>query len=106
MPRNRQQKSIHPFFASAYLKIIKYPAFVKLKHDYKETAKLCNRKLRNAIAHHDFKINPDGSIEYYNYGKKLETNNFELRRRINDIYVMFAFLNERRAMALRVEKPE
>jgi len=96
-------------FVETFNDLSRIPLATKLKflekHDYNETAKLCDRKLRNAIAHHEFEIQPDGTVDYYHYGKKNETNNCELRRRINDIYVMFAFLNERRAMALRVDTP-
>jgi len=94
-------------FVDEFEDLNRIPLATKLKflekHDYSETSKLCDRKLRNAIAHHEFEIQPDGTIDYYHYGKKNETNNYELRRRINDIYVMFAFINERRAMALRVD---
>ena len=93
-------------FVDEFEDLNRIPLATKLKflekHDYSETAKLCDRKLRNAIAHHEFEIQSDGTVDYYNYGKKSETNNYELRRRINDIFVMFAFINERRAMALRV----
>lgn len=94
-------------FVDEFKDLDRIPLATKLKflekHDYSETVKLCDRKLRNAIAHHEFEIQPDGTVDYYHYGKKNETNNYELRRRINDIYVMFAFINERRAMALMVD---
>lgn len=56
-----------------------------------------------ARAHHELKIQPDGTIDYYNYGRKNETNNFELRQRINDIWAMFSFINERSDMSLKVD---
>ena len=93
-------------FVEKFEDLNRIPLATKLKflekHDYKETAKICNRKLRNAIAHHNFEINSDGSIDYYHYENKLKTNNIELREGINAIYTMFAFLNERRSMALKV----
>ncbi len=97
-------------FVEKFEDLDRVPLATKLKflekHDYKETAKLCNRKLRNAIAHHNFKINDDGSIDYYHYEQKHETNNHELRRRISDIFGMFSFINVKRAEALRVENPK
>jgi len=94
-------------FVDEFEDLNRIPLATKLKflekHDYSETVKLCDRKLRNAIAHHEFEIQPDGTVDYYHYGKKNETNNRELRHRINDIWVMFAFINERRAMALMVD---
>ena len=94
-------------FVDEFEDLNRIPLATKLKflekHDYSEIVKLCDRKLRNAIAHHEFEIQPDGTVDYYHYGKKNETNNYELRRRINDIYVMFAFINERRAMAMMVD---
>jgi len=75
--------------------------FLKL-HKWDEVVNICNKELRNAIAHHNFTILDDGRIEYIKQnGKKDYIDNLELRRRICDIDVLSAFLKIKRSEAMR-----
>ena len=53
-------------FASSFEEIVRVPLTVKLrflvKHGFKSFSKICPKDVRNAIAHQNFVIEPDGTI--------------------------------------------
>ena len=71
------------------------------RHKYKEVLKIVKRRLRNAIAHHDFKILEDGTIEYDTKSGKKSASRKEIYEMIGNIRLLSAYINERRSEALQ-----
>ena len=67
-------------FVSSFSDVLEIPLSTRLKflnsHGFEFFSEICPRKIRNAIAHQNFKIEPDGSIAYD--GKEMSLS--ELRR--------------------------
>jgi len=84
-------------FISNYDDLARIPLATKLKfltiHGYEEITEMCNKKLRNAIAHHEFNILDNGIVEYFSYGKRSEIDNLHLRKMIVDIHTLSAYIN-------------
>jgi hypothetical protein len=74
------------------------------RHGFSEVLVMINRNLRNAIAHHDFKIHKDGLIEYTTKKgvKKYLTRNviFDM---VGRILVLSGLIKYRRSVTIRKE---
>ena len=63
------------------------------RHGFQEVSDICNKELRNSIAHNDFLIKPNGEIAYIVDNKTVILTNLNLRKLITDIDSFIAFLN-------------
>ncbi len=72
------------------------------RHKYKEVLKIVKRRLRNAIAHHDFKIHADGTIEYGTKSGIKSASRKDIYSMIGNIRILSGYINEQRSEALRV----
>jgi len=81
-------------FVSSFEEIERVPLSVKLKflerHGFKSFSKICPKKVRNAIAHYNFHIEPEGTIDIE--GQKLTKK--ESENIIHDITEMLNLLSK------------
>ncbi len=72
-------------FVDSFKKILQINLYTKLnfltRHGFSFFSIICDRRLRNAIAHHDFKIGSNGEIIL----KDREITRVELVKKINDL---------------------
>jgi len=73
------------------------------RHGYKEVLSIVNRRLRNAIAHHDFNIHDDGTIEYKSRRGIESASRRDIYEMIGNIRLVTEYIKNRRAEALRVD---
>ncbi len=73
------------------------------RHGYKEVLTIVNRRLRNAIAHHDFNIHDDGTIEYKSKKGTEYASRRDIYEMIGNIRLVTGYIKNRRAEALRID---
>jgi hypothetical protein len=72
-------------FVSSFDELFEIRLFIKLeflkKHGFGFLSEICSKEIRNAIAHQNFKIEPDGTVRLKNERKYTQK---ELREKIDD----------------------